>query len=102
MTDRIPSGWLTLVSTLRTAVERDFPGVAVIELTGDRGWLHVRCDDDRLSPPQMQRLNRMLQGFITQSLSTCMSCGSHHGRERGGRRRVTCDGCENEDEACHA
>lgn len=96
MTDKIPSGWQRLVADLRLSVERDFPGVSVSELTSDRGWLYVRCDDDILSPPQALRLNRTLQGFITQSLSTCMSCGSHNGQERAGRRRVTCDQCENE------
>lgn len=100
MTDKIPSGWQRLVADLRATVERDFPGVDVTELTADRGWLYVRCHDDRLSPQRRQRLNWLLQGFVTLSLSTCMCCGSHRGQERREHKKITCDECENE--VCHA
>jgi hypothetical protein len=103
ITDKIPKGWHRLVAALRTEVERDFPQVEVTELTADRGWLYVRCADIDLTPPQRLRLDRVVQGYVTRSLSTCMRCGSHNGRDRRDRRSVTCDDCEKcETEARHA
>ena len=102
MTNRIPEGWFDLVSALRAALDRDFPGVSVAELSADRGWLHVRVDHGSLDPADQLCLNRRIQGFVTASLSTCMCCGSGSGRDRGDARRVTCDECENEKEACDA
>lgn len=49
-----------------------------------------------LDPAARYRLDRMLQGYVTQSLTTCMCCGSHQGRDRGERREITCDTCEKE------
>lgn len=96
MTNRIPRGWLVLVSALHTAIDRDFPGLSVIEISADRGWLHVRTDASGLDPAARLRLERRIQGYVTASLSTCMCCGSVSGRDRGERRRVTCDECEKE------
>ncbi|MBX5111997.1 hypothetical protein HJB51_29130 [Rhizobium lentis] len=96
MTDPMPIGWLDLVTDLRLALMRDYPNVAIAEMTADRGWLHVRCDDGGLDPAARLRLDRLVQGYVTQSLTTCMSCGSAHGRDRGERREITCDTCEGE------
>ena len=100
MNEKLPIGWLDIVTDLRLALMRDFPDVTVSEMTADRGWLHVRYDDSNLDPAARYRLDRMLQGYVTQSLTTCMSCGSHHGRDRGERRKITCDECEKE--TCNA
>jgi len=96
MSDAIPRGWRALVRDLTENVVRDYSAVTDLTMTADRGWLHVRYDDRVLDPAARLRLGRMVQGFVTQSLSTCMSCGSGHGRDRGDRRVVTCDGCETE------
>ncbi|MDX1216274.1 hypothetical protein GOL99_12090 [Sinorhizobium medicae] len=92
----LPLGWLDLVTDLRLDLMRDFPTVAVVEMTADRGWLHVRLDDSGLNPADRLRLDRAVQGYVTQSLTTCMSCGSYHGRDRGERKEITCDECEKE------
>lgn len=97
---KIPRGWLVLVSALHSVVEKTFPGVSVTELSADRGWLHVRLDDGALDPAARLKLDRIVQGYVTSSLSTCMCCGSGSGRDRGDARRVTCDPCEKE--PCHA
>ena len=96
MTDRIPIGWLDLVHDLRHALARDYPTAAVTDMTADRGWLHVAVDDSMLGHAERLRLGRLVQGFVTQSLSTCMCCGSGHGLDRGDRHVVTCDGCDKE------
>lgn len=96
MTERLPIGWMPLVTDLRLSLMRDYPSVTVSEMTADRGWLHVRYDDSSMDPVARYRLDRMLQGYVTQSLTTCMCCGSHHGRDRGERREITCDECEEE------
>lgn len=96
MTERMPIGWFDLVTDLRLNLMRDFPSVAVVEMTAERGWLHVRCDDSSLDPAARLRLNRAVQGYVTQSLTTCMCCGSHHGRDRGERKVITCGACEKE------
>ncbi len=100
MTDPMPIGWLDLVTDLRLAMMRDFPGVAVTEMSSDRGWLHVRLADGDLDPAERLRVDRLVQIHVTRSLTTCMSCGSFHGRDRGQRREITCDDCEVE--ACGA
>ncbi|MBY5462102.1 hypothetical protein [Rhizobium leguminosarum] len=100
MTEKLPIGWLDLVTDLRFELMRDYPGVAVTEMTADRGWLHVRVDDGGLDPAARYRLDRMLQGYVTQSLTTCMCCGSHEGHDRGERREITCETCE--EECCDA
>ncbi|MEY9831065.1 hypothetical protein ABIA25_002880 [Sinorhizobium fredii] len=100
MTEKLPIGWLDLVTDLRLALMRDFPSIAVTAMTADRGWLHVRYDDSGLDPSASLSLDRLVQGYVTQSLTTCMLCGSHHGRDRGERREITCDSCEKE--TCHA
>jgi hypothetical protein len=92
----LPVGWLDLITDLHLALMQHFSEVAVTEMTSDRGWLHVRVDDSGLHPAERLRLDRMVQGYVTQSLTTCMSCGSHHGRDRGDRREITCDSCEKE------
>lgn len=97
MTDsRIPMGWFDLVHDCRLAIMRDHPSVRVTEMTADRGWLHVRVDDSNLDPAARLRLHRVLQGYVTQSLTTCMCCGSGYGRDRGARKEITCDECEME------
>nr|CAD6612675.1 hypothetical protein RKHAN_02509 [Rhizobium sp. Khangiran2] len=96
MSDAIPKGWHALVRDLTETVFRDYPGVTDMTMTADRGWLHVRYDESRLDPATRLRLGRMVQGFVTQSLSTCMCCGSGHGRDRADRRVVACDSCDKE------
>jgi hypothetical protein len=96
MSSSIPRGWNALVRDLTETVLRDYPDVTDMTMTADRGWLHVRCDESRLDPATRLRLVRVVQGYVTQSLSTCMCCGSGHGRDRAGRRVVTCDSCETE------
>ncbi|RVH78104.1 hypothetical protein CN203_11450 [Sinorhizobium meliloti] len=104
MTDtaKLPLGWFDLVTDLRLALMRDYPDIAVTEMTADRGWLHVRVDDSDLEPAARLRLDRVVQGYVTQSLSTCMSCGSHQGRDRGERKVIICDECEETKETCNA
>jgi len=92
--DRLPLGWLDLVHDLRDALRREYPTVTVTAMTADRGWLHVDVDDSHLDPVASYQLGRVVQGFVTQSLTTCMACGSAHGRDRGERRVVTCNSCE--------
>lgn len=99
MNEKLPIGWLDLVTDLRLALMKDYPGIAVTEMTADRGWLHVRVDDSDLDPGARYLLDRLVQGYVTQSLTTCMSCGSYHGRDRGERKEITCDECE---ETCDA
>lgn len=96
MNEKLPIGWFDLITDLRLALMRDYPTVAVTELTADRGWLHVRVDDSGLDPSAHLRLDRLVQGYVTQSLTICMCCGSHHGLDRGDRKVVTCDECEKE------
>lgn len=96
MTDRLPLGWLDLVSDLRLALHREYPSVTVTAMTADRGWLHVDVDDSQLGPADRYALGRLVQGFVTQSLHTCGCCGSAHARDRGNGRIVTCDECEKE------
>lgn len=97
MTDsRIPMGWFGLVHDCRLALMRDHPAVRVTAMTADRGWLHVAVDDSQLGPAEQAACGRLVQGYVTQSLSTCMACGSGHGRDRGEKRVVTCDACEKE------
>ncbi|MDR6587390.1 hypothetical protein [Agrobacterium tumefaciens] len=100
MSDRIPFGWFDLVHDLRLTLSRDYPSVTVTAMTSDRGWLHVDIDDNTLDPGQRYTLGRVVQGFVTQSLSTCGGCGSGHARDRGNGRVVTCDECEKE--TCNA
>ncbi len=92
----IPPGWQPLVDDLILAILRDYEDVIVIDIDASRGWLTVTCDDRLLDPGQRYRLSRMVQGYVTQSLSTCMCCGSGHGRDRGERNVVTCDDCDQE------
>ncbi len=96
MSDRLPIGWLSLVHDLRFALMRQYPTAAVRSMSADRGWLTVDIYETMLGPVERLQLGRLVQGFVTQSLSTCMACGSAHGRDRGERRVVTCDGCEEE------
>lgn len=96
MTKRLPIGWMPLVTDLRLSLMRDYPTIAIAEMTADRGWLHVRYDDSNLDLAARYRLDRFVQGYVTQSLTTCMCCGSHHGRDRRERREITCDSCEKE------
>lgn len=90
----LPLGWMDLVTDLHIALQREFPGVTVTEMSSDRGWLHIRCADNDLDPAARLRLDRIVQGYVTQSLTTCMACGSFHGRDRGERKEITCDDCE--------
>lgn len=92
----MPIGWFDLVTDLRLALMKHFPDIAVTEMTADRGWLHVRLADGDLDPAERLRLDRLVQIQVTRSLTTCMSCGSHHGRDRGARKQITCDTCEKE------
>lgn len=96
MNSPMPIGWFSLGMDLRLAIMRDFSSVTVTEMTADRGWLHVCVDDSGLMPADRSRLHRLVQGYVTQSLTTCMSCGSYDGRDRGDRREITCDECEKE------
>jgi hypothetical protein len=96
MNEKLPIGWFDLMTDLRLTLQRDCPDVAVTAITSDRGWLHVRYEGTTLDPAARYRLDRMLQGYVTQSLTTCMCCGSHPGRDRGERREITCDTCEME------
>lgn len=98
--DRIPLGWFDLVTDLRLALHREYPTVTVTSMTADRGWLNVEVDDSQLGPAQRYQLGRLVQGFVTQSLSTCMCCGSGYGRDRGNGCVVTCDECN--EETCDA
>lgn len=99
MSKAFPHGWATLVRDLTTTALRDFD-VEFLEMHADRGWLHVDVDDRHLGHTERHRLDRVVQGYVTQSLTTCMCCGSFRGRDRGERRVVTCDACEKE--TCHA
>jgi hypothetical protein len=92
----MPPGWRALVAGMHIAIQRDFPDVRVTELSSARGWLHVRVADRSLDHGARTRLDRLLQRYVTQSLSTCMCCGSGHGRDRVHRNQVTCDACETE------
>lgn len=94
MSDRIPLGWFDLAHDLRLALRREYPTVTVTAMTSDRGWLHIDIDDTTLGPDARYKLGRLVQGFVTQSLSTCGGCGSGYGRDRGNGRLVTCDECE--------
>lgn len=96
MSDRIPLGWFDLVHDLRLTLGREYPSATVTAMTADRGWLHVEVDDSQLGPDARYKLGRLVQGFVTQSLSTCGGCGSVHARDRGNGRIVTCDECEKE------
>ncbi|MEZ0003248.1 hypothetical protein [Sinorhizobium fredii] len=96
MTEKLPIGWFDLVTDLRLMLMKEYPTVAITEMSAERGWLHVRVEDSGLDPVSRHRLNGLVQGFVTQSLTTCMCCGSHHGRDRGERREITCDTCEEE------
>ncbi len=96
MNDRLPFGWFSLVHDLRFALMRHHPAAVVRSMSADRGWLTVDVDDSSLGPAEQAACGRLVQGYVTQSLSTCMACGSVHGRDRGERRVVTCDGCEEE------
>lgn len=95
MTKGFPCGWSSIARDLTTVVLRDFP-VEFLEMHAERGWLHVDYDDRGLTPAERYRLERVLQGYVTQSLTICMFCGSYHGRDRAERREVTCDECEKE------
>lgn len=96
----MPIGWFDLVHDVRLALQRDFPGLTVTEMSSDRGWLHVRCADRELDLDARVRLDRLVQRYVTQSLSTCMACGSGYGHDRGARNVVTCDECDKE--VCYA
>ena len=96
MSDRPPIGWIGLVHDLRLAIKLDYPTVIVRSMSWERGWLSVEMDDSDLCPAEQAALGRLVQGCVTQSLSTCMACGSAHGRDRGERRLVTCDSCDTE------
>lgn len=92
----MPLGWFDLVHDLRLALLKSYPGVAVTEITSDRGWLHIRLADGDLDPAERLRLDRLVQIYVTRSLTTCMCCGSGYGRDRGERKQITCDECEKE------
>lgn len=96
----MPIGWFDLVTDLRLALHLEYPTVTVTAMTSDRGWLHIDIDDRQLGPDARYKLGRLIQGFVTQSLTTCMCCGSAYGRDRGEKRIVTCDSCE--EETCDA
>lgn len=90
----MPFGWFDLVHDLRLAILRAYPTVIVRSMSWQRGWLSVEIDDSDLSPAAQAALGRLVQGFVTQSLSTCAGCGSGHGKDRGNGQLVTCDECE--------
>lgn len=92
----IPIGWFDIATDLRLAIKRHYPTVIVCSMSWDHGWLSVEMDDSDLDPREQAALGRLVQGFVTQSLSTCMCCGSGHGRDRGNRNVVTCDSCDKE------
>lgn len=94
--DRLPIGWIGLVHDLRFALMRQYPTAAVRSMSADRGWLTVDVDDSQLGPADRYALGRLVQGFVTQSLSTCGCCGSGHAKDRGTGNIVTCDTCEKE------
>lgn len=96
----LPMGWFDIVHDLRLAIKREYPNVIVRSMSYDRGWLSVEVDDSDLDPAEQAALGRLVQGFVTQSLSTCMCCGCGHGKDRGEQRVVTCDACEKE--SCNA
>lgn len=100
MFDRLPIGWSSLVTDLRLALLRHHPMATVNSMSCDRGWLTVDVDDTHIGPAERYALRRLIQGFVTQSLSTCGCCGSGHARDRGQGRVVTCDTCEKE--TCNA
>lgn len=94
--DRLPIGWIGFVHDLRFALMRHHPAAVVKSMSCDRGWLTVDIDDSQLGPAARYELGRLVQGFVTQSLSTCGCCGSGHGKNRGNGRIVTCDECNKE------
>lgn len=96
MSERPPIGWIDIATDLRLAIKRQYPTAIVRSMSYDRGWLSVEVDDSQLGHRERYALGRLIQGFVTQSLSTCMCCGSGHGRDRGDRRVVTCDSCDKE------
>jgi hypothetical protein len=97
LTEKIPLGWFDVVHNLRLAILREYPTAIVRSMSYDRGWLSIEVDDSDLDVTEQAALGRLVQGFVTQSLSTCMCCGSGYGRDRGARNVVTCDSCETTD-----
>lgn len=110
--DRVPPlsevflrrGWVPLVDRLLTDLAREYPDARIVALTGC-GWLHI----DYLLPLGAEHdwtrhaaLDRFLQRYITESLSTCEGCGSGKGKGRQNRCSLTCDECEERKEACNA
>jgi hypothetical protein len=85
----LPIGWFDLVHDLRLALHRELPAVAITDMTSDRGRLHVRYSGVDLNAAARVRLDRLVQRYVTQSLSTCMCCGSGYGRDRSARNIVT-------------
>lgn len=96
MSDRLPIGWFDIATDLRLAILRHHPTAIVRSMSYDRGWLSVEVDDSQLGPAERYALWRLIQGFVTQSLSTCAVCGSGYGRDGGNGRVATCDSCEEE------
>lgn len=94
MSDRLPIGWITLVHDCRLDIRARYPSASVKSISSDRGWLTVDVDDSALGPSARYALGRLVQGYVTQSLSTCGGCGSGHARDRGNGNVVTCDSCE--------
>ncbi|WP_428427288.1 hypothetical protein [Pararhizobium sp.] len=88
--DRLPeyghpmvrAGWYPLVEAMLNQVARDHPTVIFSRIQAGGGWLHVDIDNGSrpFDPIRDHRLSRLIQNFVTLSLSTCEECGSHHGR----------------------
>ncbi|KQQ72455.1 hypothetical protein ASF70_13085 [Rhizobium sp. Leaf321] len=99
----VRQGWYPLVEAMLDQVARDHPTVVFSRIQAGGGWLRVDVENQSrpFDPRDDLRLSNVIQGFVTQSLSTCEDCGSHHGRHvdataygyETGMNRTLCEEC---------
>lgn len=76
---RIREGWLQLVEEMLLELKYLFPEVRVLNISA-RSWLSVVYEGENLLDlKRRKRLQDVVQGYVTRSLSTCEHCGSQHG-----------------------
>jgi len=88
-------GWVPLVDRMMTGLARDYPDVRILGIVSAT-WLQVDYSLPSGGNHDWVRhlsFDKWLQGFVTESLSTCECCASGFGRERS-NHRVVCDECE--------